>query len=117
MTENNDERLVVQSFQENKIEIPDNGFSRSVMRRLPQRTRTLSRLWTILCSAAGLAFFFLTDGMDILRTALGNVLGDIIGSWSSFSMTGVTPFVLFIAVMTLLLVTVSNLLSAEKSYF
>lgn len=113
MIENDDERLIARFFQENKKEIPDDGFTRRVMRRLPTRTRRLSRLWTLLCSVAGVVFFLLTDGIDSLRAALGNVAGDFIGSLSSFHITGVTPLAVVVGVITLLLVTVSNVVSAE----
>ncbi len=113
MIEDDDERLIVQFFQEHKMEIPDDGFTRRVSRRLPHRNRNLSCLWTMLCSCAGVVLFLLIDGIDSLRLALGNVAGDLIGAFSSFSITGMTPVVVFVAVITLLSVTVSNLLSAE----
>ena len=37
MTENND-KLLIDFFAENRQEIPDNGFTRRVMRHLPDRT-------------------------------------------------------------------------------
>lgn len=53
MDEKRDELLVRKFFEENKIEIPDAGFSRRVMRRLPDRTRRLNRIWTAICVAVG----------------------------------------------------------------
>ena len=53
MDEKRDELLVRKFFEENKIEIPDAGFSRRVMRRLPDRTRRLNRNWTAICVAVG----------------------------------------------------------------
>lgn len=44
MTDNNDDVLVKKFFSENRIDVPDDGFSRRVMRRLPDRTRRISRL-------------------------------------------------------------------------
>ena len=113
MIEDDDERLIVQFFQEHKRAIPEDGFTRRVRRLLPHRHRNLTRLWTMLCSCAGVVLFLLIDGIDSLRLALGNVAGDLIGAFSSFSITGMTPVVVFVAVITLLSVTVSNLLSAE----
>ena len=40
MTENND-KLLIDFFAENRQEIPDNGFTRRVMRHLPDRTRRI----------------------------------------------------------------------------
>ena len=46
MTEDRDELLVRKFFDENNVELPDNGFSNRVMRRLPDRARRLNRIWT-----------------------------------------------------------------------
>lgn len=54
MTDNNDDVLVKKFFSENRIDVPDDGFSRRVMRRLPDRTRRISRLWTAVCVVVGL---------------------------------------------------------------
>ena len=53
MTENND-KLLIDFFAENRQEIPDNGFTRRVMRHLPDRTRRISLflLYRKICSLA-----------------------------------------------------------------
>ena len=43
MTETND-KLLIDLFAENRQEIPDNGFTRGVMRLLPDRTRRISQV-------------------------------------------------------------------------
>lgn len=49
MTEN-DERLLEQIFAtERQHEIPDNGFSRRVMHRLPNRSNLLATVWSAFC--------------------------------------------------------------------
>ena len=48
MTENND-KLLIDFFAENRQEIPDNGFTRRVMRHLPDRTRRISQVWVTFC--------------------------------------------------------------------
>lgn len=53
MTDDRDELLVRKFFDENKIELPDDGFSRRVMRRLPDRARRLNRIWTAVCLLLG----------------------------------------------------------------
>ena len=45
MTENND-KLLADFFAENRQEITDNGFTRRVIRRLPDRGKRLANLWT-----------------------------------------------------------------------
>ena len=41
----NDEKLLKDFFTANKQEIADNGFSRRVMHRLPDRSNWLARIW------------------------------------------------------------------------
>ena len=59
-----DELLVSKFFDENKIDVADNGFSRRVTRRLPDRERRLNRIWTAVCLALGLGA--LVDGVCVL---------------------------------------------------
>ncbi|SES74280.1 DUF5056 domain-containing protein [Prevotella sp. kh1p2] len=113
MTDNNDEKLIARFFEENRPEIADNGFSRRVMRRLPASKRNLSRLWTALCSLAGLAFFLLFNGFADLRVALGNVFGDFVGALFSAEGASLSPLMFLIALFTLGAVTVFNLANAR----
>lgn len=53
MIDDRDELLVRKFLDENKIELPDDGFSRRVMRRLPDCARRLNRIWTAVCLVAG----------------------------------------------------------------
>ena len=41
-----DDKLIRAFFAEQKQEIPDNGFSRRVMNRLPCRTSLLIKVWS-----------------------------------------------------------------------
>lgn len=66
MTEDKDELLVRKFFDENNVELPDNGFSNRVMRRLPDRTRRLNRIWTGICILAGVLMCFVFDWFDKL---------------------------------------------------
>ena len=70
MTENNqDERLLEQFFQAaRQVELDDDGFTERVMRRLPDRSLRLSRLWTAACIVAGLLLFTLLGGWQSLLT-------------------------------------------------
>ena len=60
MTENND-KLLIDFFAENRQEIPDNGFTRRVMRHLPDRTRRISQVWVTFCFTLALVLFFVTE--------------------------------------------------------
>lgn len=84
MTDKEADKLISQFMKENKKELPDNGFSRRVMHRLPDRERRLSRIWIAICSGIGLLLFFLFDGfnavLDIgkeIFISAGNNLGDV----------------------------------------
>ena len=68
MTENNnDERLLEQFFRQARaMEVADEGFTERVMRRLPERSLRLSRLWTAGCVAVGLVLFTLFGGWQML---------------------------------------------------
>lgn len=51
---NNDDKLLEKFFSEAaRTEIADGGFSRRVMRSLPDRTLLKARLWTAFCLAFG----------------------------------------------------------------
>ena len=51
MTEN-DDKLLTAFFAGNRQEIPDNGFTRRVMRHLPDRTHRISQVWVTFTTAA-----------------------------------------------------------------
>lgn len=73
MTDNNDDVLVKKFFSENRIDVPDDGFSRRVMRRLPDRTRRISRLWTAVCVVIGLLIFFRNKGFSVLVSCFDGI--------------------------------------------
>ena len=96
MTEDED-KLVMQFFEENAHEIEDNGFSDKVMSRLPsERANRLERLWTLFCTVVGVVLFFLVDGFKGLQTAFNNLFGDMLGSISSIDFSNITPMMAFL---------------------
>ncbi len=113
--ENNhqDDLLIAQFFQENRQEIEDNGFSEQVMRKIPNRHVVQNRIWRWICSVIGVAFFLIIDGVDSLRQALGNIMGDAIGVIASVDVTWTTPLFVVVAVTTILMVIGFNVLSSE----
>ena len=64
MTENND-KLLENFFAENRQEVADNGFSRRVMHRLPNRNSRLARLWTAGGFTLAAVLFVLMDGLQL----------------------------------------------------
>lgn len=45
-----DEKIILKFFNEHPVVVEDGGFSRCVMRRLPNRAVRLSRLWSAFCA-------------------------------------------------------------------
>lgn len=66
MTDDRDELIVRKFFEENKIDVPDDGFSRRVMRRLPDRERRLSRVWTAVCAVLGVLLVVKNDWLGVV---------------------------------------------------
>ena len=73
MTENND-KLLENFFAENRQEVADNGadngFSRRVMRQLPNRSNRLARLWTAGGFTLAAVLFVLMDGLQLIWDTL-----------------------------------------------
>ena len=53
----NDDKLLTSFFAEHRQEIADNGFSRRVLRHLPDRSRHLAQIWTAFCFTLALVLF------------------------------------------------------------
>ncbi|WP_321438364.1 DUF5056 domain-containing protein [uncultured Bacteroides sp.] len=72
MTEIND-KIVTNFFQKEKKEVEDNGFSRRVMRNLPDRGQRLSTIWAMFCTIIGIILFFVFDGLEAILNLLREV--------------------------------------------
>lgn len=71
----NDDFILDQFFQAARAEqIPDNGFSRRVMERLPERQYQLSRVWTWACIVMALVVFTFIGGWQQLAAGIVRVL-------------------------------------------
>ena len=113
MTEN-DDQLIAQFFEENRQDVEDKGFSEQVMRHLPEsRVYKYNRIWTILCTAIGVAFFLLVDGVDTVRNILRDVLGDVIGYAASIDLSGLSPMMIVLSLITIAFVGLYNLVISE----
>ena len=69
MTENND-KLIEDFFAANRQEITDNGFTRRVMRRLPDRSSLLARLWIVCCCVLAVVLFVSLNGIELIGNTL-----------------------------------------------
>ena len=82
MTENSnkhkdgsDDLLLEQFFRAASAEqLADDGFSRRVMARLPERQTRLSRIWTAACVAAAVALFTATGGWQQAAEGIARLL-------------------------------------------
>ena len=59
-----DDKLVERFLNASVREIPDAGFSRKVMRRIPNRASRYNRWWEIICTAAFAILFILFNGTN-----------------------------------------------------
>ena len=64
----NDDKLLTSFFAEHRQEIADNGFSRRVLRHLPDRSRHLAQIWTAFCFTLALVLFVSLDGVQLILT-------------------------------------------------
>ena len=62
MTENEDQ-LIGQFLAPARRDIPDNGFTRRVMQRVPDRRDRLARVWTCTGFTLAIALFLALDGV------------------------------------------------------
>ncbi|WP_321478385.1 DUF5056 domain-containing protein [uncultured Bacteroides sp.] len=93
-----DDMLLNQFFNTQKKEIEDNGFSRRVMRKLPNRTKYLSKLWVSFCTALALILFFTMNGLQLMTNALREIFTSLI----QHGIENLDPKSLLIAVVVIL---------------
>ena len=110
----NDEELIARFFADNRQEIADDGFTRRVMERLPGKALWLNRLWTAACMLVGLGLFVLLDGAAAIQGVWLRLSGDLAGSLASFEFGGVSPFLIYLGVLSTAIVAVYNM--AESTH-
>lgn len=84
-----DEELLKRFFAHSScMQVPDDGFSRRVMRRLPRRVALRQRVayvvWTVLCIAACVVVFFVSDGPLLFSNGLQSAFGGMTASLSHY---------------------------------
>lgn len=108
MTET-DDKLLKQFFNEQKHEIPDDGFSKRVMRNLP-RDKKVSGIWISLCGIAAVILFFAMNGL----VTLGNIIREALVSFVGIaSTTSIDIRMAAILALALLIVCLNRVFSAE----
>ncbi len=82
-----DDQLLEQFFSSFKRDIPDDGFSHKVMRKLPLRAKRVNAAWSIFCLMVGVALFIVFNGLGDLRAIASNFVGDVIGYVASIHLS------------------------------
>ena len=71
MTDNDyKDKLLEDFFAANRHEVADDGFTRRVMRRLPQRHNRLAQAWNTLCILLVAALFVAMGGVQMVWATL-----------------------------------------------
>lgn len=104
-----DDKLLKQFFSEHKQEIADNGFSRRVIKHLPDRSLKISRIWTTCCCAVALILFFALNGLQ----AIVGVLRETFTSMIEYGATNLDIKSLLIAGVVLLFLGVRRIIATE----
>ncbi len=68
-----DDKLIREFFGTHKTEIADNGFSRRVMRKLPDRNRKWAQVLTLCLSFVAVTLFYVFDGLHAIIGTLRDV--------------------------------------------
>ena len=92
------DKILRNFFTENKQDIADNGFSRRVMRRLPDRSYRLARLWSAFVAAVATVLFIWLGGLE---AAWGTIREVFIGM-INHGTTSLDPKSMIIAAVVLL---------------
>jgi len=116
-----DELLVKGFFEENKIDIADNGFSERVMRCLPSPSVRLNRIWTAVCTLLGAVWLFSVLSDVTLKNVKGGLLylGKNIaeGLWSRIVSIEVSQHSLLmagVAILTLSVIVAYNIFESKR---
>lgn len=118
MTENEDKKIISLFEEYARKEIPDDGFSRRVMRELPSSDyvykQRLNRIWAIVCTAAGIALFFFSDGFAMLKRLVSNFVIDAFTSAISIDVSGVSVVMMVMTFFTFVYVALYNMLTSDN---
>ncbi len=98
MTDTNDDFLVQRFLTENQRDIADNGFSKKVMRHIPNHNRRISTLWSIGCLILAAILFYILGGAHLMLESFRESFNSAIHNEA----TGLDPKSLIMVVVVLL---------------
>lgn len=102
----NDDTLIKNFMLANKHEIEDNGFSRGVIRRLPQPAQWLSDILSVTCAIVCCALFYIFNGFEILC----QTISDIVTSQTYYLVSDTNFQSLVIATAVLIIIGLQSIL-------
>jgi len=101
--EDKDEILLKDFFRENRQEIADDGFSRRVMNRLPERRIWIvSQLLTALTVVLSMGVFIYFGGVNLLGGTLREVFQNFTLGGSLDTFSGTEPWTIGVVALVLL---------------
>ena len=101
MTEN-DEQMLIRFFEENKLEIADDGFTGRVARQLPSKVGKLNRIWSVICWVFGIALFFMMDGIGQMYRVAILLFYDVVNMFASVNLSICSVVMLFVLLCTMI---------------
>ena len=105
----NDDKLIKNFMLAYKHEIEDNGFSRQVIRRLPQQAKWLSDILSVTCAIVCCALFYIFNGFEILC----QTISDIVTSQTYYLVSDANFQSLVIATAVLIIIGVQRVCSLK----
>ena len=81
-------------FIEHKVEVPDEGFSKRIIRQLPERKRILPQIVMVVSIIAGFLLTFSIQGVTSLITQINDLITSISNLQAPSPISVLTYFVL-----------------------
>ena len=116
------DNILIENFfkQAAQQQIEDNGFTKRVMKSLPEspqeRAHRLSLLWTVFCLVLSLVLFFVFGGWGALKASILVAIQGVLTSLSVFLTTAPTTEVPLNPVVILLLVAFVGVYLPYRTY-
>ena len=104
----NDDKLIKNFMLAYNHEIEDNGFSRQVIRRLPQQAKWLSDILSVTCAIICCALFYIFNGFEILCQTISDIV-----SYTYYLMSDTNFQSLIIATVVLIIIGVQRVCSLK----
>ncbi|MEG1546054.1 MAG: DUF5056 domain-containing protein [Bacteroides sp.] len=104
-----DDKLIAQLMKQSRQMLPDNGFSRRVIRNLPDREERQSNLLMLICALSAIILFLVFDGVQILFSLGKELIKTIIQN----DIMTISPITLYIVAVVLIVIGMQRLCSIE----